>query len=113
MVIAIIIILVFKLKSIMLRKEKGKECSLSLRILSPTEENKQGHQVTLSPSEEEELSLGRASRAVQSLDRHRDRVDYKVPFVQLLQSPRREELSLKSPLDSGFHVSILVINQCI
>lgn len=93
----------------MLRKEKGKECSLNLKILSPTEENQQGHQVT--PSEEEDLSLGRTSKAVRSLDRHRGRANYKVPFVQLLQSPHREELSLKSPLDSGLHVSIT--NQCI
>ena len=95
----------------MLRKEKGKECSLSLRTLSPTEQNQQRHQVTA--SEKEELSLGRTSKAVQSLDKHRDR-DYKVPFVQLLQSPdpHREELSLRSPLDSGLHVSYS-LNLCI
>ena len=85
----------------MLRKQKSKECSL--RSSFSTEENQQGHQVK--ESEREELSLSRTSKAVRSLDRRHCNKDYKVPFVQLLPSPRREELSLRSSLDSGLPVS--------
>ena len=87
----------------MLRKQKSKECSL--RSSSSTEENQQGHQVEA--PEEETLSSGRISKAVRSLDRQHCNRDYKVPFVQLLPSPRREELSLRSSLDSGLPVSYL------
>ena len=87
----------------MLRKQKSKECSL--RSSSSTEENQQGHQVR--ESEGEEVSSSRTSKAVRSLDRRHCNKDYKVPFVQLLPSPRREELSLRSSLDSGLPVSYL------
>ena len=94
-------VITFVIKAIMLRKQKSKE--YSLRSSSSTEENQQGHQVK--ESEREELSLSRTSKAEQSLDRRHCSRNYKVPFVQLLPSPRREELSLRSSLDSGLPVS--------
>ncbi len=86
----------------MLRKPKGKESSL--KNSTSTEEDQQGHRSRVEVSEKETLSSGRASEAVRSLDRHCNR-NYKVPFVQLLPSPRREELSLRSSLDSGLPVN--------
>ena len=96
----------------MLRKEK-KDLEYSSQRISASvaeeKQSKQGHQIATSGKEE--LSLGRPSQKAElSLDRHHNR-DYKVPFVQLLPSPRREELSLRSSLDSGVHVSCNIFNQ--
>ena len=87
----------------MLRKQKSKECNL--KSSSSTEENQQEHQLQVKESEREELSLSRTNKVEQSLDRRHCNRNYKVPFVQLLPSPCREELSLRSPLDSGLPVS--------
>lgn len=94
----------------MLRKPvKGKDSGCSLRVSAPTEENHQGPQVILAAesAEKEELFLSgtKNSEAARSLlNRHHDR-EYKVPFVKLLQSPHRQELSLRSSLDSGLQLT--------
>ena len=96
----------------MLRKEK-KDLEYSSQRISASaveeKQSKQGHQIATSGKEE--LSLGGPSQKAElSLDRHHNR-DYKVPFVQLLPSPCREELSFRSSLDSGVHVSCNIFNQ--
>lgn len=83
----------------------SKECSLRI-ISAPTKENDKRPQVTAAESEKEDLFLSgtKKAAALRSLDRPHHNRDYKVPFVQLLQSPQRDELSLKPSLDSGLQV---------
>ena len=82
----------------MLGKEKGKD-------FSPRHFTEGHHQVLQVESEKEELFLTRSKKAVRSLERpHHDR-DYKVPFVQLLQSPQREEQPVRPSLNPELQVS--------
>ena len=87
----------------MLGKEKSKERGPS--SLGPRHFTEGHHQVLQVKSEKEKLFLSRTKKAVRSLERsHHDR-DYKVPFVQLLQSPQREEQSVRPSLNQDVQVS--------